>query len=188
MGLYDHSGTLLINDQPLERYKPAQLHARTTCCFQDHGKYSLTVRENIGLGNVAAMSSEVAIDEAITRGGAEEIKTMFGLSGRLNKDGIPDLESAANMSATSDINDSGKAVSSAGETPMKVSAPAVTGQGTEGDKSALPPATAARSTTMASRERGKREPTFPLSGGQWQRLALARAFMRADDADLVVFE
>jgi ABC-type transport system involved in cytochrome bd biosynthesis fused ATPase/permease subunit len=27
-----------------------------------------------------------------------------------------------------------------------------------------------------------------LSGGQWQKLALARAFMRADDADLVVFE
>ena len=27
-----------------------------------------------------------------------------------------------------------------------------------------------------------------LSGGQWQRIALARAFMRSDQADLVVFE
>lgn len=28
----------------------------------------------------------------------------------------------------------------------------------------------------------------PLSGGQWQRLALSRAFMRSEEADLVVFE
>jgi len=32
------------------------------------------------------------------------------------------------------------------------------------------------------------EKRAPLSGGQWQRVALSRAFLRSDEADLVVFD
>lgn len=39
----------------------------------------------------------------------------------------------------------------------------------------------------AGASRGLKE-QHSLSGGQWQKLALSRAFMRADQADLVVFE
>jgi ABC-type transport system involved in cytochrome bd biosynthesis fused ATPase/permease subunit len=50
----------------------------------------------------------------------------------------------------------------------------------------------ARDTTPSSteREREGRESKMSanLSEGQWQRVALSRAFMRASEADLVVFE
>lgn len=41
---------------------------------------------------------------------------------------------------------------------------------------------------MANDSGLKLQERHALSGGQWQKLALSRAFMRADEADLVVFE
>lgn len=90
MGLYDHQGELLINDQPIERFSPNQIHARTTCCFQDHSKYSLTLRENVGIGNVIKIKDDKAIHSAIVKGGATAVEAKVGLEGKLNRTGVPD--------------------------------------------------------------------------------------------------
>jgi ABC-type lipoprotein export system ATPase subunit len=52
------------------------------------------------------------------------------------------------------------------------------------------PSASDTTTSSTEREREGRESKMSanLSGGQWQRVALSRAFMRASEADLVVFE
>ncbi len=90
MGLYDHTGELVINGHPASAYSPAQLHARTTVCFQDHAKYSLTLRENVGIGSIPLIDSDIDIRRAIDKGGAEGILKRIGLEGRLDRHGVPD--------------------------------------------------------------------------------------------------
>ncbi|KAI9633141.1 P-loop containing nucleoside triphosphate hydrolase protein [Dioszegia hungarica] len=128
MGLYDHQGSLLLNGQPIASYDPATVHKRTSCLFQDFSKYSFTLRENIGIGNVGRMEDEAAIKEAIERGGATAVLDKVGMEGR--------------------------------ETSIR----------------------------PKSHHSGVPEQRASLSGGQWQRVALGRAFMRANEADLVVFD
>jgi hypothetical protein len=90
MGLYDHNGLLLINNHPSTSFTPAQLHARTTVCFQDHSKYSLTLRENVGIGYVPLIHSVPDVKEAIVKGGAEGILARVGMEGMLDRHGVPD--------------------------------------------------------------------------------------------------
>jgi len=179
MGLYDHTGDLLINGHPAEAFPSKQLHAHTTCCFQDHAKYRLTLRENIGVGNVDLMDSEVDINQAIVRGGAEAVRDMLGLDGRLNDSGVP--ETGSIVAADHDPNSvkTGLAEKRPGSTSLRFRG-AVRGRpGVKGE----PIGTA----TVGHRKAPGLQRTS-LSGGQWQRVALARAFMRADESDLVVFE
>ncbi len=90
MGLYDHTGVLLINNHTSTSFTPAQLHARTTVCFQDHSKYSLTLRENVGIGHVPLIESEDEVKAAILKGGAEGILARVGMEGKLDRNGVPD--------------------------------------------------------------------------------------------------
>ncbi|KAI9633142.1 P-loop containing nucleoside triphosphate hydrolase protein [Dioszegia hungarica] len=127
MGLYEHQGSLLLNGRPITAYDPATIHRRTSCLFQDFCRYSFTLRENVGIGNVDQMAEDTALEIAMDRGGALGIKEKVGLEGKLNRYG-----------------------SGGGE--------------------------------------GEDENTASLSGGQWQRVALSRSFMRASEADLVIFD
>lgn len=178
MGLYDHTGDLLINGHPAEAFPAKQLHAHTTCCFQDHGKYRLTLRENIGIGNVDLMDSEIAIEEAIVRGGAEPIKDKLGLEARLCETGIPETRNDYATTAGPDAAGASSDVKRPGSTSLRFRG---AGKGTT-------------STDEGVKEDVKDDKKvsglqqMSLSGGQWQRVALARAFMRTDEADLVVFE
>lgn len=219
MGLYDHTGSLFINDQPIERFPPNQLHARTTCCFQDHSKYSLTLRENVGIGNVPLMNNDEAVHAAIVKGGATSVEQKVGLDGKLNRTGVPDasLGGGGEADAPADDHAMEQAAMEQGPPP-----PGFDGSGPPGGRGPPPPGRGGfrgRSTgggglfgaSSSSRPRGPPPGPPPpevlqmmlandagasrglkeqhsLSGGQWQKLALSRAFMRADQADLVVFE
>ena len=84
MGLYDHTGTLLINGHPAKMLDTATVHRRTSCLFQDFNQYSFTVRENVGVGNTEYMTDDERIGLALERGGAEKLK-IEGLEARLNQ-------------------------------------------------------------------------------------------------------
>jgi ABC-type thiamine transport system ATPase subunit len=210
MGLYDHQGDLLINDQPIERFSPNQIHARTTCCFQDHSKYSLTLRENVGIGSVPKIQDDEAIRAAIFKGGATAIEAKVGLDGKLNRTGVPD---ASLGGGDADFPAEAATEGGPGDGEHRPPPP-----GVEGGRGPPPPgrggfrggSQSLLSAPNASMPRGpppgppppevmqmmmandpgmlKLKERHALSGGQWQKLALSRAFMRADEADLVVFE
>lgn len=201
MGLYDHTGELLVNGHPIKAYNPQQLHARATAAFQDFNKYNLTLRENIGIGYISQMSSEDAIDGAITRGGAEAIKERFGLDALLDRSGVPDvgggndLDSNITDGPLDDIQEAGPPPDfpPLGSRPDK----GLRGRyaGHEGPRTGgpaeQPPGPPPISGERMGHGYGGTEGSknrVALSGGQWQRIALAKAFMRADVADLVVFE
>jgi ABC-type glutathione transport system ATPase component len=211
MGLYDHDGQLLINDQPIERFSTNQIHARTTCCFQDHSKYSLTLRENVGIGNVPKMSDDEAIHSAIVKGGATAVEEKIGLEGKLNRTGVPDasLGGGEGDFSPGQAGDGMDAGPEHGPPPGFEGPPggrgppppgrggfgggagrglfgATNSSGPRGPPPGAPPPEVMQ--MMMAGDSSKLKERHALSGGQWQKLALARAFMRADDADLVVFE
>ncbi|GHJ87892.1 hypothetical protein NliqN6_4294 [Naganishia liquefaciens] len=213
MGLYDHDGEILINNQPIERFPTHHIHARTTCCFQDHSKYSLTLRENVGIGNISKMSVDEAIHTAIVKGGATAVEDKVGLEGKLNRTGVPDAslgggeDSAADGPTGGDLDGLPEHRPPPGfEGPPEGRGPPPGGRGgfgggagrglfsatdssrPRGPPPGAPPPEVMQMMQMNASGLTKLKERYALSGGQWQKLALARAFMRADDADLVVFD
>ncbi|KAJ9095826.1 hypothetical protein QFC19_007441 [Naganishia cerealis] len=209
MGLYDHDGDLLINDQPIERFPPNQLHFRTSVCLQDFCKYSLTVRENVGIGNVPLISDDAAVHSAIVKGGATSVEAKLGLDCKLNRKGVPDV-SLGGGGADADFPpddpggvEQGPPGFDAAGPPGRGRGPAsgrgggrsggglfgATMSGPRGPPPGPPPPEVMQ--MMLDNDAGARgglKERHSLSGGQWQKLALSRAFMRADQADLVVFD
>jgi len=118
--LYDPTaGQVLLDGVDLREYDLASLHQRFGVIFQDFVRYHLTVRENIGFGQVEAMDDLERVKGAAERGGASPII-----------EGMP-----------------------------------------------------AGYETMLGRRWNKGQ---ELSGGQWQKIALARAFMR--EAEVMVLD
>jgi ATP-binding cassette subfamily B protein len=119
--LYDPTqGAILYGGVDLRDYDPRDLRDRIGVLFQDYVRYQFTALENVGLGEVRAISDRPRIDAAVDRAGARTV--------------IDSL-------------------------PQKLD-------------------------TMLG---GWFEEGHELSGGQWQKVALARAFMR-DDAELLVLD
>lgn len=174
MGLYEHTGTLLINDREVGSYLPASLHKRTSCLFQDFSRYSLSLRENVGIGNVERMEETELIDAAINRGGAEQVRDKVGLEGGLNKHGVPDVDSL-----------DGKGKEQAEKSKKAGESSSLDGKGQQTVMSKI------LATFRPTRRSGPirwDDGRTALSGGEWQRVALSRAFIRSEEADLVVFE
>ena len=118
--LYDPTeGRILLDGVDLREFDPADLRRQLGVIFQDFMRYELTAGENIGLGQVEALSDSDRLHTAAARAGADTLLRQ-----------LP--------------------------------------QGLD---------------TQLGREFGGRE----LSGGEWQKLALARAFVR-DCAILVLDE
>ncbi len=113
-----------LRDMPVER-----LRARIAAVFQDYMSYEMTVRENIGVGDLAAMGDAGRVEAAARRAGVDG--TIRGLA-----------------------------------------------RGYE---------TLLSRTFFHSGEHDDPETGILLSGGQWQRLALARAFLR-DRRDLMILD
>jgi ATP-binding cassette subfamily B protein len=119
--LYDPTeGRVLLDGKDLRDWDEDALRARIGVVFQDFNQYQLSLRENVGVGDVAAMDDAPRVGRAIDKGGAEEVvaQAKGGLDaqlGRWFKDGVE------------------------------------------------------------------------LSGGQWQKIALSRAFMR-EGADILVLD
>ncbi len=118
--LYDPAeGQVLLDGADLREYELASLHRRFGVIFQDFVRYRLTVRENIGFGQVDALDDFARITSAADRGGATSVI-----------EGLPDGYDA-----------------------------------------------------VLGRRWYKGE---ELSGGEWQKIALARAFMR--EAEVLVLD
>ena len=119
--LYDPTrGAILYGGVDLRDFDPRDLRDRIGVLFQDYVKYQFTALENVGLGEVRAISDRPRIDAAVDRAGARTVVD---------------------------------------ELPQKLD-------------------------TMLG---GWFEEGHELSGGQWQKIALARAFMR-DQAELLVLD
>lgn len=117
--LYDPtSGRITVDGIDLRDLDVDEVRRRIGVIFQDFGRYELSARENIGLGDIRRINDRAKIMEAAQRGGAGNLVTQL-------PDGLD---------------------------------------------------------TALGRELGDRE----LSGGQWQRIALSRAFMR--DSELLVLD
>jgi ABC-type multidrug transport system fused ATPase/permease subunit len=66
-------GSLLINDVDIRRYNPNEYHSHLSAVFQGFSKFSTTVKENVGLGNVEKISYKPAIENAIHLAEADTI-------------------------------------------------------------------------------------------------------------------
>jgi len=118
--LYDPTeGQITLDNIDLREYDPDELRQRIGVIFQDFVKYQLTVKENIGFGQIDQLDDAERVNDAAERGGADEVVAEL-------PDGID---------------------------------------------------------TMLGRwfEKG-----HELSGGQWQKVALGRAFMR--DGEVLVLD
>ena len=64
--IVDHDkGSLLVNGVDVRRYSPAEYHRHLSAVFQGFSKFSSTVKENVGLGNVEKIGYRPAIETAI---------------------------------------------------------------------------------------------------------------------------
>jgi len=58
-GLYtDYEGEILINEKELRSYSLSEIKAMFSIVYQDFAKYSVSLRDNIALGNVVKMETE----------------------------------------------------------------------------------------------------------------------------------
>lgn len=83
-GLYgDYEGEILVNGKSLKDYTRSEINAFCSVVFQDFAKYSLTVRDNIALGDINKIHDK-ALDSRI-----QEVMQDMELEGICNtKDGI----------------------------------------------------------------------------------------------------
>ncbi|MFE4174096.1 ABC transporter ATP-binding protein [Streptomyces sp. NPDC056909] len=127
--LYDPTrGAILWDGIDLRAFDPAELRERMSAVFQDYTRYDLTVKENIGLGDLSALEDEPRLTAAARRGGVHEVVTRLPHA-------YDTLLSRMFQDPNSDDPSSG----------------------------------------------------VLLSGGQWQRLALARALLRGE-RDLLILD
>lgn len=122
-GLYTPTeGRILVDGRDVAEWDRRALVRRFGVVFQDFNQYQLSFRENVGVGEVARMHDDDAIERAVARGGASTVVESLAEKGGLD---------------------------------------AALGQWFRGG--------------------------VELSGGQWQKVALARGFMR-EDADVLVLD
>ena len=64
--IVDHDkGSFFVNGVDVRRYNPAEYHRHLSAVFQGFSKFSSTVKENVGLGNVEKIGYRPAIETAI---------------------------------------------------------------------------------------------------------------------------
>jgi ATP-binding cassette subfamily B protein len=118
--LYDPTtGQVILDGHDVRAYDPQELWNEYSVMFQDFVEFQLTAAENVGVGNLAKIEDEAAIEDAATRAGASRLIESF---------------------------------------PEEYDT--ILGKWFEGGTN--------------------------LSGGEWQRIALARAFMR--DAQILILD
>lgn len=68
-GLYkDFEGDILINEKSIREYSSAEIKGLTSVVYQDFARYSISVKDNIALGNINLINKEIlaeVIEEAI---------------------------------------------------------------------------------------------------------------------------
>lgn len=72
--LYEPTGgQILVDGVPIEDYDLHSLRAGMGALFQDFIRYEMPLRENVGFGRVEHLDDAVRLEDAIRRGGAEEL-------------------------------------------------------------------------------------------------------------------
>lgn len=73
-GFYDdYEGEILINGISIRQINKENLGSKIGIIFQDFNKYELTCRENIGLGNIDLIDSDIKLQDAIDKAYASEM-------------------------------------------------------------------------------------------------------------------
>jgi ATP-binding cassette subfamily B protein len=91
--LYDPTeGEIYLNGRDLREYDPDELHRKIGVIFQDFVRYQLSVRENIGFGQIESLDDNERVAYAAERGGADDVvaelpKGMDTMLGRWFEDG-----------------------------------------------------------------------------------------------------
>jgi ABC-type multidrug transport system fused ATPase/permease subunit len=168
---------VLVNGRDIREFSPQSLHGRMSCLFQDYCKYDLTLRDNVGLGDLKRMGEDKTIMTAVERGGAKALHEALGPStwltaswpgfanSALNEQGIKKKNKPMTHRRAGATKKKGNWLSDFVEYVFNIQ------------------------PDTDNKEKKKQDgETCSLSGGQWQRVALSRAFMRADTADLIVFD
>jgi len=76
--LYDPtSGEVLVDGQPMNSYRIADLRQATADLTQDHTLYPLSIRENIGLGHPPCVSDMESITQSAKLGGSYDFISKF---------------------------------------------------------------------------------------------------------------
>lgn len=72
--LYDPTaGSILLDGTDLREFDVNELRRLMSVVFQDFVEYSATISENIGFGDIAALDDHARIEEAASKGGADEV-------------------------------------------------------------------------------------------------------------------
>ena len=67
------SGTIAVDDIPLRSMTAESWRARMSGAFQDFYRFELTVRQSVGLGDVARIDDPRAVRDAVERAGAADV-------------------------------------------------------------------------------------------------------------------
>jgi len=162
------SGSYRINGVDARRFDASDLHDHTSAIFQSFCKFeSTSVRENIGVGNVQHIHSNEAVLATLRGSGAASFVDglAMGLETPLDVDGV---------------------------------GPGGQGYGYHRHHYDHPPPPYVTSSILQPYNSSDSDPDTPavskrtgaarLSGGQWQRIAISRALMRADSYDLMLVD
>lgn len=82
------SGCILINGLNIEQLDTAALRQVFSVVFQDYGKYSLTLRENVAFGDISKLREDDALRAALRMGLAHNIAELDTPLGKLSENGI----------------------------------------------------------------------------------------------------
>lgn len=212
LGLHGHSGSLRVNGTEIADYDHTTLHARMSCLFQDYCKYQMSLRVNVGLGDTNKIEDDRSVLRAIRRGGARPILAKVGLEGQLNPFQQPRdsgrrrprnrrVSTAPAPKDSAEVTEPGTPLTPVPATPAAATpgpadaadAAPLTQEGLDAVSAAVTadaPSSSDDEDAIVVREPvpGEIDAGTCISGGQWQRVALSRAFMRSESADLVVFD
>ena len=90
LGLYrPREGRVLVNGKDISKYKQGDLRGRMSCVFQDFGKYLLSIRENVGFGDLSKPNDDESLWTALRR------RTRPTWSGGLTRDWMPTWASSS---------------------------------------------------------------------------------------------
>lgn len=88
MGYYlVDTGMIKINGIPLNKIKIESLHSLTGILFQDYCKYELTLKDNVGFGNINEIENESYIIKALEKAGVDFISDLNQQLGKWFADG-----------------------------------------------------------------------------------------------------